>query len=67
VNANAKTCKIYIINPFNYMLRDTTSNWCHDYMSTFPNCIFLELTYVIGRLKMTANIHGAKEHEVRGD
>jgi len=27
------------------MLRDTTSGWCHNYMSKFPNYIFSELTH----------------------
>jgi hypothetical protein len=44
VKANAETFKEYIINAFNYMLKDTTSDWCHNYMSKFLDCIFLELT-----------------------
>jgi len=32
VKANAKTSKEYIINMFNYILKDTTSNWCHNYI-----------------------------------
>jgi hypothetical protein len=39
---NAKTFEEYIIKVFNYTLRDTTLNWCHNYMSKFPNGIFLE-------------------------
>jgi hypothetical protein len=42
---NAKTSKIYIINEFSYTLKDTTSDWCHNYMLEFPNCIFSELTH----------------------
>jgi hypothetical protein len=30
IKANAKTSEKYIINVFNYMLRDTTLNWCHN-------------------------------------
>jgi hypothetical protein len=45
VKANVKTFEEYIINAFSYTLRDTTSNWCHNYMSEFPNYIFSELTH----------------------
>jgi endonuclease IV len=44
LKANAKTFEEYIINVFNYMLRDMTLDWCHNYMSKYPDCIFLELT-----------------------
>ncbi len=44
VKANAKTSKKYIINMFNYMPRDTSLNWCHNYKSEFPNCTYLKLT-----------------------
>jgi hypothetical protein len=44
IKINAKTFEKYIINVFNYMLRDTTSDWWHNYVSNFPYCIFLELT-----------------------
>jgi hypothetical protein len=44
VKANVETSKKYSINAFSYMLKDTTSNLCHNYMSKFPKCIFLELT-----------------------
>jgi hypothetical protein len=44
VKTNAKTSKEYIINAFNYMLRNTTLNWCHNYMSKKFNCIFSEFT-----------------------
>jgi hypothetical protein len=37
---NAKTFEEYTINAFTYTLRDTTSNWCHNYMSEFLNCTF---------------------------
>jgi hypothetical protein len=42
--ANVKTSEEYIINAFNYMLKDMTSNWCHNYMLKFLDCIFLKLT-----------------------
>ncbi len=45
VKANAKTSKEYIISAFSYTLRDTTSNWWHNYMSKFLDCIFSELTH----------------------
>jgi hypothetical protein len=45
VKANANTSKIYIINEFNYTLKDTISDWCHNYMLEFPNCIFSKLTH----------------------
>jgi hypothetical protein len=45
VKANAKTSKKYIINEFSYTLRYTTSDWCHNYMLDFPDCIFLEFTH----------------------
>jgi len=45
IKKNVKTFEEYIINAFSYMLRDTTLHWCHNYMSKFPNCIFLELTH----------------------
>ncbi len=44
IKANVETFEEYIINAFSYMLRDTTSDWCHNYMSKFLDCIFLELT-----------------------
>jgi len=42
--ANAKTSKKYIINAFNYMLRDMALDWCHNYMLRFLDCTFSELT-----------------------
>ncbi len=44
MKANVKTFEKYIINMLNYTLKDTTSNWCHNYMSKFLEYIFLELT-----------------------
>jgi hypothetical protein len=44
MKANAKTFEEYIINAFSYTLKDTTSNWCHNYMLKFLDCTFLELT-----------------------
>jgi hypothetical protein len=45
VKVNEIFYKEYIINAFNYMLRDMASNWCYNYMSKFPNCIFLEFKH----------------------
>jgi hypothetical protein len=44
VKANAENSKNYIINVFNYTLRDITLYWCHNYILEFPNYYFLELT-----------------------
>ncbi len=33
MKANTETSKKHVINVFSYKLRDTTSNWCHNYMS----------------------------------
>jgi hypothetical protein len=44
VKANAKTFEEYIINAFNNMLKDIALDWCHNYMSKFPDYNFLELT-----------------------
>jgi len=44
VKVNAKTFEEYIINAFNYTLRDTTLDWCHNYMSEFPDYTFSKLT-----------------------
>jgi hypothetical protein len=44
MKANAKSFEKYIINAFSYMLKDTTLDWCHNYMSKFPDCIFLKFT-----------------------
>jgi hypothetical protein len=32
IKTNVETSKEYIINVFNYMLKDMTSNWCHNYI-----------------------------------
>jgi len=45
VKANAYTFDKYGINVFSYMLRDMALDWCHNYMSKFLDCIFLELTH----------------------
>ncbi len=45
VKANAKTSKEYIINVFSYMLRDSASEWCHNYMLEFLDYIFSKLTH----------------------
>jgi len=44
VKANAETFEEYVINVFKYMLRNTTSNKCHNYMLKFPNYVLSELT-----------------------
>jgi hypothetical protein len=43
VNENGKTSEEYIINGFNHTLKNTTTIWCHNYMSKFPNCSFSKL------------------------
>ncbi len=45
IKKNAKTSKEYIIIAFSYMLRDTSLDWCHNYVSKFHDCTFLELTH----------------------
>jgi len=45
MKVDVETSKKYIINAFNYMLKDTTSDWCHNYMLEFFNCIISELTH----------------------
>jgi hypothetical protein len=51
------------------MQKDTTLDWCHNYMSEFFIVLFKNshkhFANVIGKLRMIANIHGAKEHETR--
>jgi hypothetical protein len=44
IKANAETFEEYTINAFNYMLKDTTSDWCHNYMLKFPDYTFSKLT-----------------------
>jgi len=44
MKVNLETLEKYIINVFNYMLKNMTSNWCHNYMSKFLDFTFLELT-----------------------
>ncbi len=45
VKENPIFFKEYINNVFSYMLRDITLDWCHNYMSKFPNYMFLEFTH----------------------
>jgi len=45
VKANVKTFEEYIVNAFSYMLKDTTSDWCHNNMLEFLYYTFLELTH----------------------
>jgi len=40
MKVNGKTSGEYIINAFRYMLRDTPSYWCHNYMLKFFYYIF---------------------------
>jgi hypothetical protein len=40
MKVNGKTSREYIINAFRYMLKDTTSYWCHNYMLKFLDYIF---------------------------
>jgi len=40
VKTNVDTFDEYIINAFNYMQKDITMEWCHNYMSKFLDCIF---------------------------
>jgi hypothetical protein len=40
IRANGKTFEEYIINAFSYTLRETTSYWCHNYMSKFLDYTF---------------------------
>ncbi len=44
VKTNVENSEKYIINAFSYMLKDTTLDWCHNYMSKFPDCIFSKFT-----------------------
>jgi hypothetical protein len=43
---NEKTFKEYTINVFTYTPKDTSSNWCHNYMSEFFYYTYLELIQV---------------------
>ncbi len=42
--ANGKTFEEYIINAFSFTLKETASDWCHNYMLKFLDCTFFELT-----------------------
>jgi hypothetical protein len=44
IRTNGKTSMEYIINAFNYKLKETTSKWFHNYMLKFLNYSFFELT-----------------------
>jgi hypothetical protein len=44
VKANIETFEKYIINAFNYTLKDTALDRCHNYMSKFLDCTFKKLT-----------------------
>jgi hypothetical protein len=43
IKANAESSEEYIINAFNYTLRDMASKWCHNYMSNFFTMFFRNL------------------------
>jgi hypothetical protein len=43
VKVNVETFEKFIINAFNYTLKDMISDWCHNYMLKFPDYCFLEL------------------------
>ncbi len=45
MKANIETFEEYIINVFSYTLKNISLDWCHNYMSKFPNYIFSELTH----------------------
>jgi hypothetical protein len=57
IKENVETTKEYIKNVFNYMLRDTSLVFCHNYMSKFLDCTFGRLhkhfANVIERFRMT--------------
>jgi hypothetical protein len=50
VKKKIETFEEYFINAFSYMLRNTTLNWCHNYMSEFHDYIFLEFTRAFCKL-----------------
>ncbi len=56
VKTNVETSEKYIINVFNYMLKYTTSYWCHNYILKFLDYVFWSLhkhfANVIKRFKM---------------
>jgi hypothetical protein len=58
VKTNVDTFDEYIINAFNYMQKNITMEWCHNYMSKFLDYIFSDLhmhfANAIGRFKMTS-------------
>ncbi len=45
IKTDIKTFEKYIINVFSYMLRDTTLDWCHNYVVEFPDYTISELTH----------------------
>ncbi len=45
IKANAETSEEYIINVFSYMLRNTTLDYCQNYMSKFFDYIFKKFTH----------------------
>ncbi len=43
IKANSETNDAKIINLFSFSLRDIVSDWCHNYLGDYPNCIFAKL------------------------
>jgi hypothetical protein len=67
IKVNAKTSEEYIINVISYMLKDTTLDWCHNYMIIFSGMYISILQTSLEDSKWRANIHGAEEYEVGGN
>ncbi len=44
IKMNGETFDKCVTNAFNYTMKETTSDWCHNYMLEFPNYVFFELT-----------------------
>ncbi len=44
---NGETSEDYIINIFNYTLKEMASGWCHNYMLEFPDYMFSELIQIV--------------------
>jgi hypothetical protein len=58
IKPNVNTSEKYIINVFYYMLKDTTSDWCHNYMSKYLDCIFSELTKAVCKFHQKIKMMG---------
>ncbi len=57
IRANGKTFEEHIINAFSYTLRETTSNWRHNYMSKFLDYIFWHYVNINRQFKMMNIFH----------